>query len=223
MSLAARAGWTGPAPVSTRSACAPSGGLPDRPEPDRPRQPGSKYHLRTDRRGIPLAVGLSAANTHDSVLLELMVDAVPRGQRPARPARAAPQASGQATRGPGPGAGVACCRLGQTPGIPPPKRQPHGLLMRSGVGWLLRPADAGRRDLGPPSLGGPVPDRRARRAAGAATSRLAHQPGSQSKGSLVGLARGRLGGSVLLGSDAPTPRGAVGPDRHPRAILCLAC
>ena len=42
-----------------------------------------------DRCGIPLALGLSAANTHDSVLLEPMVDAVPpvkvpRG-RPGRP------------------------------------------------------------------------------------------------------------------------------------------
>jgi transposase len=42
-----------------------------------------------DRRGIPLAVGRSAANTHDSVLLEQMIDAVPpvkgpRGQ-PGRP------------------------------------------------------------------------------------------------------------------------------------------
>jgi hypothetical protein len=43
----------------------------------------------TDRRGIPLAVGLSAANTHDSMLLEPMVDAVPAirgpGGRPGRP------------------------------------------------------------------------------------------------------------------------------------------
>ena len=44
-----------------------------------------------DGRGIPLAVGLSAANTHDSLLLEQLVDAVPpvkgpRG-RPGRPRR----------------------------------------------------------------------------------------------------------------------------------------
>ena len=50
---------------------------------------GSKYHLLVDGRGIPLAVALSAANTHDSVLLEQAVDAVPailgpRG-RPGRP------------------------------------------------------------------------------------------------------------------------------------------
>jgi hypothetical protein len=37
-SWAGRAGWTGRGPAWTGSACAPSGGLPDRPEPDRPRQ-----------------------------------------------------------------------------------------------------------------------------------------------------------------------------------------
>jgi hypothetical protein len=52
---------------------------------------GSKYHLVIDGRGIPLAVGLSAANTHDSQLLEQLVDRVPpvkgpRG-RPGRPRR----------------------------------------------------------------------------------------------------------------------------------------
>jgi hypothetical protein len=49
---------------------------------------GIIYQLRS---GIPLAFGLSAANTHDSLLLEPMVDAVPgvkgpRG-RPGRPRR----------------------------------------------------------------------------------------------------------------------------------------
>ena len=44
-----------------------------------------------DANGIPLAVGLSAANTHDSQLLEQLVDAIPaiigpRG-RPGRPRR----------------------------------------------------------------------------------------------------------------------------------------
>jgi transposase len=52
---------------------------------------GSKSHLLIDAGGIPLAVGLSAANLHDSQLLESMVDAVPavigpRG-RPGRPRR----------------------------------------------------------------------------------------------------------------------------------------
>jgi hypothetical protein len=61
-------------------------------------KPGSKYHLLTDRRGIPLAVGLSAANTHDSVLLKAMVDAVPPVKGPARPARSTPQVARQAPR-----------------------------------------------------------------------------------------------------------------------------
>ena len=66
-----------------------TGGELTGPNPTDRGKPGSKYHLLTDRRGIPLAVGLSAANTHDSVLLEPMVDAVPaiRGPcgRPGRP------------------------------------------------------------------------------------------------------------------------------------------
>src|SRR5918993_831835 len=49
------------------------------------------HHLLVDRRGIPLAAGLSAANTHDSMLLEAVVDAVPpikgRRGRPGRPRR----------------------------------------------------------------------------------------------------------------------------------------
>jgi hypothetical protein len=40
-------------------------------------KPGAKYHLLIDGGGLPLAVGLSAANTHDSQLLEPLVDAVP--------------------------------------------------------------------------------------------------------------------------------------------------
>jgi transposase len=68
--------------------CAPSAGALTGPNPVDRGKPGSKYHLLVDRRGIPLAVGLSAANTHDSMLLEAMVDAVlpvkgPRG-RPGR-------------------------------------------------------------------------------------------------------------------------------------------
>ena len=63
----------------------------DRRDPVNRGKAGSKYHLVIDATGIPLAVGLSAANTHDSRLLEPMVDAVPavigpRG-RPGRPRR----------------------------------------------------------------------------------------------------------------------------------------
>jgi transposase len=52
---------------------------------------GSKYHLLVHATGLPLAVGLSAANTHDSQLLEQLVDAVPAiigpQGRPGRPRR----------------------------------------------------------------------------------------------------------------------------------------
>jgi transposase len=47
-------------------------------------KPGSRFHLLIDAGGLPLAVGLSAANTHDSQLLEPMVDAVPAVIWPAR-------------------------------------------------------------------------------------------------------------------------------------------
>jgi transposase len=50
---------------------------------------GSKYHLIVDRRGVPLAVELSAANRHDSRVFESLIEAIPpiigpRG-RPGRP------------------------------------------------------------------------------------------------------------------------------------------
>jgi IS5 family transposase len=38
---------------------------------------GTKRHIITDAQGIPLAVRLTGANVHDSVLLEEVIDAVP--------------------------------------------------------------------------------------------------------------------------------------------------
>jgi transposase len=66
-----------------------TGGELTGPNPTDRGKPGSKYHLLADRHGIPLAADVSAANAHDSLLLEPMVDAVPaikgpRG-RPGRP------------------------------------------------------------------------------------------------------------------------------------------
>jgi transposase len=43
---------------------------------------GSKFHVLVDRWGVPLAVLLSAANVHDSKLLEPLIDAVPPIRRP---------------------------------------------------------------------------------------------------------------------------------------------
>jgi hypothetical protein len=66
-----------------------TGGALTGPNPTDRGKPGSKYHLLVDRHGIPLAVDVSAANTHDSLLLEPVVDAVlaikgPQGH-PGRP------------------------------------------------------------------------------------------------------------------------------------------
>jgi transposase len=44
-------------------------GPADRPQSGRPRQTGSKLHVLTDAGGLPLAVAVSAANTHDSLAL----------------------------------------------------------------------------------------------------------------------------------------------------------
>ncbi len=55
-------------------------------------KPGSKLHALTDAAGLPLAVAVSAANTHDSLALIPLVQAVPairsrRGPRRRRPAK----------------------------------------------------------------------------------------------------------------------------------------
>ncbi len=55
-------------------------------------KPGSKIHVVSDRAGLPLAVGVSAADLHDSQALKPMLMAVPairsrRGPRRFRPAK----------------------------------------------------------------------------------------------------------------------------------------
>jgi Transposase IS66 family len=82
-------------PSSCWPACCkrPGRSWPTSPSPDAKQHTRylNTYHLLVDRRGLPLAVGLSAANTHDSMLLEPMVDAVPAVKgpcgRPGRPRR----------------------------------------------------------------------------------------------------------------------------------------
>jgi transposase len=81
-------GWSR-ASLDSVSVRAKRGGAETGPNPVDRGKLGSKYHLVVDRNGIPLAVGLSAANVHDSQLLEPVVDAIPavvgpRG-RPGRP------------------------------------------------------------------------------------------------------------------------------------------
>jgi Transposase DDE domain. len=53
---------------------------------------GSKIHLITDRNGLPLSLGISGANLHDSQALKPLVRGIPpirsrRGLRRRRPAR----------------------------------------------------------------------------------------------------------------------------------------
>ena len=54
------------------------------PNPTDRGKPGSKYHIVVDAAGVPLAALLSAANTHDSRLLEPLLDAAPAVKRPGR-------------------------------------------------------------------------------------------------------------------------------------------
>jgi len=79
------------ASVDSTSVRAKRGGEATGPNPTDRGKAGSKYHLLVDGHGVPLASGLSAANTHDSRLLEPLVDAVrpiwrPVGE-PGRPRR----------------------------------------------------------------------------------------------------------------------------------------
>ena len=52
------------------------------PNPTDRGKAGTKRHVVTDRRGIPLAVRLTGANRHDSTVFEAMLDAVPTIKRP---------------------------------------------------------------------------------------------------------------------------------------------
>src|SRR6202048_5416539 len=92
----ARSGCVGPS--ASRVTASPTGGGSDRleqglrgqcvhrgekggsgtgPNPTDRGKPGTKRHLVTDRRGIPLAFLLTGANVHDSVPFEELLDAIP--------------------------------------------------------------------------------------------------------------------------------------------------
>lgn len=62
------------------------------PNPTDPGKSGSKIHLITDRNGLPLSLGISGANMHDSLGLQPLVQGIPpirsrRGPRRRRPAK----------------------------------------------------------------------------------------------------------------------------------------
>ena len=88
-----RLGWANA--IDWRRACLDSASVPAKrggertgPNPTDRGRPGSKRHVITDARGIPLAVRITAANVHDSRVFEEMIDAVPPiRQRRGRPRR----------------------------------------------------------------------------------------------------------------------------------------
>jgi transposase len=75
--------WAGRVPLIgaglawTVPACLPKGGRETGPNPTDRGRAGSKRHLITEDKGLPLAVRLTAANGHDSRRLAVGVDAVP--------------------------------------------------------------------------------------------------------------------------------------------------
>jgi transposase len=71
------------ASLDSISVRAKRGGEHTGPNPTDRGKAGSKYHVLVDRQGVPLSVQLSAANVHDSKLLEPVVDAIEPIRRPA--------------------------------------------------------------------------------------------------------------------------------------------
>jgi len=70
------------ASMDSISVRAKRGGQHTGPSPTDRGKRGSKYHFMVDRQGIPLAVQLTAANVHDSKLLQPLLDAVHPIRRP---------------------------------------------------------------------------------------------------------------------------------------------
>ncbi len=82
--------------VDSATTKAPSGGEQTGPNPTDRRKLGSKVHVLVDAKGIPLAIQVSGANTHDVTQVISLVDGVPkvRGKK-----RQATTKTGQAARG----------------------------------------------------------------------------------------------------------------------------
>src|SRR5690242_15733398 len=76
--------------LDAASLPAKAGGAATGPNPTDRGKPGSKRHLVVDRQGIPLAVLPTAANVHDSTVLEEALDAVPAIRQPRGPPRRRP-------------------------------------------------------------------------------------------------------------------------------------
>ena len=82
--------------VDSATTKASSGGEQTGPNPTDRRKLGSKVHVLVDAKGIPLAIQVSGANTHDVTQVISLVDGVPkvRGKK-----RQATTKTGQAARG----------------------------------------------------------------------------------------------------------------------------
>jgi hypothetical protein len=135
------ASWTGRGPVWTRSACAPSGGLPDRPEPDRSRQARIQVPPAGRPQRHPLG-GVPVGREHPRLAAaEAVVDAIrpvkgPRG-RPGRPPRGRP--SSMATRGTTThAAGGRSERAGSPRGSPGVASSPASGWAATGMWWSGR-------------------------------------------------------------------------------------
>jgi transposase len=75
------------AALDSATVASPCGGEETGPDPTNRGKLGCKRHVVVDSNGLPLAVVISAANVHDSRMLEAAIDAVPgvrngRGGRP---------------------------------------------------------------------------------------------------------------------------------------------
>jgi IS5 family transposase len=75
------------------------GGEKTGPNPTDKGKQGSKRHLVVDRRGVPLSVTHTAANVHDSKVLEEAVDAVPPIPKPRGRPRKRPKKKLHAEKG----------------------------------------------------------------------------------------------------------------------------
>ena len=76
----------------TQRLSRPPGGPKTDPNPTDRGKSGAKRHIVVERKGIPLAIAQSAANVHDSKMLEETIDMVqpirtPRGQYRKRPTK----------------------------------------------------------------------------------------------------------------------------------------
>ncbi|WP_115617498.1 IS5 family transposase [Chromobacterium vaccinii] len=65
------------ASIDGASVASPPGGQGTGPNPTDRGKCGSKRHIIVDRRGLPLALSITGANRHDSMVFETLVDAIP--------------------------------------------------------------------------------------------------------------------------------------------------